>query len=86
MGRQSTAIPPAGFHPNGVCLTGTWRILERSEYTGYFTHGTVALIVARYSTCCTETRRGHTRSLSLAGKLFPTVDVNHAEPLRTPTS
>ena len=70
-------------HPNGVCLTGTWRILERSDYTGYFTQGSVALIVARYSTCCTETRRGRTRTLSLAGKLFPTVDVNHAEPLRT---
>ena len=70
-------------HPNGVCLTGTWRILERTDYTGYFAQGSVALIVARYSTCCTETRRGHTRSLSLAGKLFPTVDVNHTAPLRT---
>jgi hypothetical protein len=70
-------------HPNGVCLTGTWRILERSDYTGYFTQGSVALIVARFSTCCTETRRGRTRSLSLAGKLFPTVDVNHTEPFRT---
>jgi hypothetical protein len=70
-------------HPNGVCLTGTWRIFERTEYTGYFTAGSVALIVARYSTCCTETRRGHTRSLSLAGKLFPSVDVNHTELLRT---
>ena len=70
-------------HPNGVCLTGTWRILERSDYTGYFTHGSVGLIVARYSTCCSETRRGRTRSLSLAGKLFPTVDVNHADLLRT---
>lgn len=70
-------------HPNGVCLTGTWRILERTDYTGYFAPGSVALIVARYSTCCSETRRGHTRSLSLAGKLFPTVDVNHADPLPT---
>lgn len=70
-------------HPNGICLTGTWRIHERSDYTGYFTQGSVALIVARYSTCCTETRRGRTRSLSLAGKLFPTVDVNHADPLVT---
>jgi hypothetical protein len=70
-------------HPNGVCLTGTWRIHERTPYSGYFTQGSVALIVGRYSTCCTETCRGNNRSLSLAGKLFPTVDINHAEPLHT---
>src|SRR5262245_57752627 len=58
-------------HPNGVCLTGTWRIHERTAYSGYFTQGSVALIVGRYSTCCTETCRGNNRSLSLAGKLFP---------------
>jgi hypothetical protein len=38
--------------------------------------------VGRYSTCCTETRRGHTRSLSLVARLFPTTNPNHAEPLR----
>jgi hypothetical protein len=70
-------------HPNGVCLIGTWAITERTDYTGYFTHGSRALIVGRYSTCCTETRRGRLRSLSLAGKLFPTIDPNHAMPLRT---
>jgi len=41
------------------------------------------LVVGRYSTCCTETRRGHTRSLSLVGKVFPTTDPNHPQPLRT---
>jgi hypothetical protein len=40
-------------------------------------------VIGRYSTCCTETRRGHTRSLALAGKLFPTTDPNHTQPLRT---
>ena len=70
-------------HPNGVCLIGTWEITERTDYTGYFSQGSRALIVGRYSTCCTETRRGRMRSLSLAGKLFPTSDPNHAEPLRT---
>ena len=39
--------------------------------------------MGRYSSCCTETRRGHTRSLALVGKLFPTTDPNHSEPLRT---
>jgi hypothetical protein len=40
-------------------------------------------LVGRYSTCCTETRRGRTRSLALVGKLFPTTDPNHTELLRT---
>jgi hypothetical protein len=71
------------LHPNGVCLTGQWRITEQSEYSGYFTEGSEALVLGRYSTCCTETRRGHTRSLSLVGKLFPTLDENHRTPLRT---
>jgi hypothetical protein len=41
------------------------------------------LLVARYSTCCNETRRGRTRSLAMVGKLFPTTDPNHAAPLET---
>ena len=71
------------LHPNGVCLTGRWEITEETEYSGYFRKGSEALAVGRYSTCCTETRRGHTRSLALVGKLFPTTDENHAQPLRT---
>jgi hypothetical protein len=39
--------------------------------------------VGRYSTCCTDTRRGRVRSLSLVGKLYPTTDVRHLEPLHT---
>jgi len=71
------------LHPNGVCLTGRWRITEATPYSGYFRQHSEALVVARYSTCCTETRRGHTRSLALAGKLFPTIDAEHPELLRT---
>jgi len=70
------------LHPNGVCLTGRWEITEETEYSGYFRTGSRALVVGRYSTCCTETRRGHTRSLALVGKLFPTTDPEHREPLR----
>jgi hypothetical protein len=73
-------------HPNGVCLTGTWEIdapQAGTGYTGYFKAGSRALIVARYSVCCTETRRGRYRSLSMVGKLYPTTDPNHGEPLRT---
>jgi hypothetical protein len=71
------------LHPNGVCLTGRWEITEETNYSGYFRKGSQALTVARYSTCCTETRRGHTRSLAMVGKLFPTMDSNHPQPLLT---
>jgi hypothetical protein len=71
------------LHPNGICLTGIWEITEENPYSGYFRKGSRALAIGRYSTCCTETRRGHSRSLSLVGKLFPTTDPNHPEPLRT---
>ncbi|MGR9053163.1 MAG: hypothetical protein ACU84J_10985 [Gammaproteobacteria bacterium] len=70
-------------HPNGICLTGLWQIDEDTGYTGYFAKGSRGLLIARYSTCCNETRRGQTRSLSLVGKLYPTTDPEHPEPLRT---
>jgi hypothetical protein len=70
-------------HPNGICLTGRWNITQETPYSGYFRKGSSALCIARYSTCCTETRRGHTRSLSMVGKLYPTTDPSHPEPLRT---
>ena len=70
-------------HPNGICLTGLWQITEDSGHSGYFRNGSRALIVGRYSTCCRETRRGHLRSLSMVGKLYPTVDPDHVAPLRT---
>ena len=71
------------LHPNGVCLAGEWRITAPTEYSGYFATGSSALAIGRYSTCCTETRRGYTRSLALVGKLFPTTDRNHTTPFRT---
>jgi hypothetical protein len=70
-------------HPNGICLTGLWQITQDTGYSGYFRNGSRALVVGRYSTCCRETRRGHARSLSLVGKLYPTTDPDHPAPLRT---
>jgi hypothetical protein len=69
------------LHPNGVCLTGLWEITEQTNYSGYFKQGSQALTIARYSTCCTETRRGQTRSLAIAGKLYPITNPDHAENL-----
>lgn len=71
------------LHPNGICLTGMWEITEETPYTGYFAKGARGLSIARYSTCCEETRRGNTRSLSMVGRVYPTTDPNHAEPLPT---
>jgi hypothetical protein len=71
------------IHPNGICLTGRWEISEQTSYSGYFQKDSRALVIGRYSTSCTETRRGRERSLSMVGKLFPTTDPNHSELLST---
>ena len=71
------------LHPTGVCLTGRWQITEDTPYSGYFTRGSTALVVARYSSGAGGTRRGNIRSMGLVGKLFPTVDPDHSTPLGT---
>jgi hypothetical protein len=71
------------LHPNGICLTGLWEITADTPYSGYFRTGSRALIIGRYSTCCSSTRRDRERSLSLVGKLFPTTDPQHGERLYT---
>lgn len=70
-------------HPNGICLAGVWSITEETDYSGYFRQGSHALVIARYSVCCGETRRGHSRSLAMVAKLYPTMDPNHQTPLET---
>ncbi|KYF94024.1 hypothetical protein BE17_40560 [Sorangium cellulosum] len=67
--------------PNGICLLGVWEITEESQYSGYFKEGAKGLIIGRYSSDGNETRRGQRRSLSLAGKIYPTMNPNHATPL-----
>ena len=69
--------------PNGICLLGTWEITEESSYSGYFKKGAKGLIIGRYSSHGNETKRGQSRSLSLAGKIYPTADPNHPTPLVT---
>jgi hypothetical protein len=71
------------LHPNAVCLTGIWEIPADTPYTGYFKQGSRGLIIARYSTCCQETRGGYTRSLALVGRVYPTMDREHPDRLPT---
>jgi hypothetical protein len=71
------------LHTNSIIMTGRWEITEDTPYSGYFHNGSRGLIIARYSTCCTETRRGNMRSLSMIGRIYPTTDPNHPEPLPT---
>ncbi len=70
------------LHANAICLTGMWEITEETPYSGYFRKGSRGLVIARYSTCCTETRRGNTRSLSMVGRVYPTTDPEHTERLQ----
>ena len=72
------------LHANAVCLIGTWSIdgPETSPYSGYFSPGSRGLVIARYSVCCSETRRDRYRSLSMVGKLFPTIDPNDPAALK----
>lgn len=69
--------------PNGIGVLGTWEITEDTPYTGYFKRGARGLFIGRYSSDGNETRRGERRSLSLAGKIYPTDDPDHADPLPT---
>jgi hypothetical protein len=73
------------LHANAICMTGMWEITEETPYSGYFRKGSRGLVVARYSTCCTETRRGNTRSLSMVGRVYPTTNPEHAERLPPPS-
>jgi hypothetical protein len=69
--------------PNGVCVTGVWEITEENAYSGYFKKGKRALLIARISAGKTVTLRGIRRSYGIALKLYPAVDENHQDLLRT---
>lgn len=69
--------------PNGITVLGRWEITEPTPYSGYFKQGAAGLFIGRYSSDGNETMRGQRRSLSLAGKIYPTLDPDHPTPLRT---
>src|SRR5258708_40165290 len=61
-------------HPIGIGLTGTWNITEESPYTGYFSTGSKALIIARCSVLLYKTTRGNDRAFAFTRKLCATTD------------
>ncbi len=71
------------LHPNGVCLKGTWNMTEPSPYTGAFKAGTSSLIIIRASTALSNTKSNQNRAFGIAGKIYPTLDEQHSEPLKT---
>ena len=60
-------------HPNGICLSGLWKINKANIYSGYFKNNSQALIIARASTAMSNTTNDSTRAFGFAGKLFPTI-------------
>lgn len=70
-------------HANGMCFAGTWNITEDSTYTGYFKKGSKAMIIVRASAATSDTTVGTYRAFGLAGKLYPTENSEHSEPLKT---
>jgi len=71
------------IHANGVCLKGTWNITEQTPYTGYFQKNSEGLLIARVSTATSNTQRGTERAFGMAGKIYPTQNELHTEPLKT---
>jgi len=71
-------------HASGICMTGMWEITEETPYSGYFARGSRGVMIARYSVSATEPRRGHTRSLAMAGRIWPTTDAN--DPRKLPSA
>jgi hypothetical protein len=63
------------IHSNGICFAGRWRITAPSTpYTGWFVPGREGLVLARVSVAGPRIKRGDSRALGLACKIWPTLD------------
>lgn len=71
-------------HPNGICVAGKWIINQQetdgtsipNDLSGYFAKGAEGLVIARISTEGASASNRDTKSLSLVGKIFPTLNNN----------
>jgi hypothetical protein len=71
------------LHPNGICMKAAWTITELSPYTGAFRQGTKNMMIVRASTALTNTKSNQNRAFGIAGKIFPTSDEFHDNPVKT---
>lgn len=62
-------------HPNGVCLKGEWVIDKENRYSGVFKKGSQFPFIGRASLALSYADAGKRRGFGLAGKVFPSVDV-----------
>ncbi|WP_413287703.1 hypothetical protein [Bdellovibrio sp. HCB337] len=67
---------PKKLHPNGVCVTGEWKIQENTPYSGYFAKGSQGLFVGRISVAMDKTTSKDDRGFGVAGKVFPTMNAH----------
>jgi hypothetical protein len=67
---------PKMLHPNGVCVSGVWKIDTETSYSGYFSKGSTGLFIGRISVALQETTSDENRGFGIAGKIFPTMDKN----------
>lgn len=71
------------LHRNAICLAGTWNITEETPYTGYFKKDSTGLIILRASAALSPIHRGEKRAFGIAGKIFPTADINDLQAHQT---
>ncbi|OQW50848.1 MAG: hypothetical protein A4S09_11010 [Proteobacteria bacterium SG_bin7] len=67
---------PKKVHPNGVCVTGEWKITDPSPYTGYFATEARGLFIGRISVTMDRVLNDENRGFGFAGKIFPTLNPN----------
>jgi len=71
------------IHANGICLLGEWKIQKETPYSGYFKNNSRGLVIIRVSSAAGGISQDERRSIGLAGKLFPTTDIDDQKVYQT---
>lgn len=65
---------PKRLHPNGVCVSGVWKMSEKTPYTGLLGSQATGLFIGRISVAMGNTLASEKRGFGFAGKIFNTLD------------